>query len=316
MDDYKSYLKEELGLFVTDEKWSGAGNLPLFLSKAASYRLCSCGGIDFVVAEVEQGVSLPELKRIASQVSARTGLRVAIAARIDARQRKALVSQGIPFIVPGKQAFLPMLGFAANSRREPTPLAKLLTPGTQAVFVVLMAFPGRCTLGELMRVTGMPSSSVSRALDDLARRDLVGKSKEGREVIIARSGDRNSLVKRSAGCLRNPVVRTMYAKKDAQTNSLPFAGVSALSKRSMLAPPKIEQRAVSKKLLGSYAFDEVQLGELSDEETVQIQIWAYDPLVVGGDAVDDVSLAMTLVGEGDERVIGQLNALFEEELWR
>lgn len=51
----------------------------------------------------------------------------------------------------------------------------------------------------------------------------------------------------------------------------------------------------------------------TSEETVQV--WAYDPLVAGGNAVDDVSLVLTIAGEGDERVIGQLNALSEEELW-
>lgn len=54
---------------------------------------------------------------------------VAIVAQIDARQRKALVSQGFPFVVPGRQAFLPMLGFVASSGQERAPLAKILAPG-------------------------------------------------------------------------------------------------------------------------------------------------------------------------------------------
>ena len=316
LKDFKSYLKEGMGLLITDGKWSGAGDLPLFLAKAVSYRLCSCNGVGFIAAEVEREASLPELKRMASQVSARAGMPVAIVAQIDARQRKALVSQGVPFVVPGRQAFLPMLGFVASTGRERAPLAKILAPGAQAVLVTLMSDPELRTSEGLMEVTGMPSSSVSRALDDLARRGLVEKSKEGREVIISRNGDRNALVKSAMECLRNPVIRTMHARKDAQTSLLPLAGESALSERSMLTTPKTEQRAVSKRALGNYVFDEAQLGELPDEETVQIQVWAYDPRIAGGSAVDDVSLALTLVGERDERVIGQLNALFEEELWR
>lgn len=104
LKDFKSYLKEEMGLLVTDGKWSGAGDLPLFLAKAVSYRLCSCNGVGFIAAEVEREASLPELKRMASQVSARAGMPVAIVAQIDARQRKALVSQGVSFVVPGRQA--------------------------------------------------------------------------------------------------------------------------------------------------------------------------------------------------------------------
>lgn len=316
MNDALTYLKDEMGLSVVECEWSGAADLPLYLAKAASYRLCACNGVDFIAAKVDQEVSLPELKRIVSQVSTRAGMPVVLVAQIDARQRKALVSQGIPFVVPGRQAFLPMLGFVTSAKREPLPLAKVLAPGAQAALVALAANPGLRTSGELMRVTGMPSSSVSRALDDLARRGLVSKSKNGREVAISRIGNRNDFVKGAIGCLRNPVVRAAYTRRGKQVDLLPLAGESALSQRSMLAVPRIEQRAISRKDFKDLTFEEVQLGELHDEETVQIQVWAYDPLVAGGDVVDDISLALTLVGEGDERVIGQLNALFKEELWR
>lgn len=316
MNEFKSYLSEELGLSIANREWPGAGNLPLYLAKAANYSLCSRDGVDFIAAEVDQGSTLPELKRISSQVSARAGLQVVLVAQIDARQRKALVSQGIPFVAPGRQAYLPMFGFAANAKREPAPLAKKLPPSTQAVLVTLLANPALHTSEGLMKVTGMPSSSVSRALDDLSRRGFIEKSKDGRQVVIERNGNRNSLVKSAMDCLRNPIVRTTYARKDAQTSLLPLAGESALSKRSMLTPPTTEQRAVSKKEFESHALDEVQLGELDDVDTVEIQVWSYPPLVTGQSTIDDVSLALTLVKEGDERVIGQLNALFEEEIWQ
>ena len=316
MDDFTIYLNDEMGLHVVTEKWPGASALPAFLAKTADYRLCTCCDVNFIAAEVEHEASLPELKRISSQVSMRAGLPVALVAQIDARQRKALVSQGIPFVVPGRQAFLPMLGFVANSKRDPVPLAKVLAPGTQAVLVTLAANPELRTSEELMEMTGMPSSSISRALDDLSRRGLVIKSKEGRKLVILLNGSRNSLLKSSLGCLRNPVERVVYARINNKTNGLPLAGESALSQRSMLSPPRIEQRATSKRAFRDLAIDEVQRGELRDVETVELQLWSYYPLVAGGDAVDDVSLALTLVGEGDERVMGQLNALFGEELWQ
>lgn len=316
MDDFTTYLKDEMGLLVTDVEWSEAADLPLFLSAAAVYRLCSCNGIDFIAAKAGGEASLPDLKRIVSQVSARAGLPVVLVAQIDARQRKALVSQGIPFVVPGRQAFLPMLGFVANAKRDPLPLAKVLAPGTQAAFVALAADSRLRTPDDLMKTTGMPPSSVSRALDDLARRGLISKSRKGREVEITCDGNRNNLVKNAIEYLQNPVVRVVYAKKDEQTDLLPLAGESALSQRSMLAAPRMEQRAISRKVFKGLVFDEVQYGELDDKDTTQVQVWAYNPLVAGGGAIDDVSLALTLVGEGDERVVGQLNALFEEEIWQ
>lgn len=139
---------------------------------------------------------------------------------------------------------------AASTKQELPSLVKVLAPSAQAILVTLMTNPELRTFEELMEVTGMPSSSVSRSLDDLARKGFIGKSKEGREVIISRNGNRNALVKSAMGCLRSPVARALYVRRDGQTELLPLAGESALSERSMLAPPKTEQRAVSKKARG------------------------------------------------------------------
>ena len=315
MTDFISYLKEEMGLPITALEWGGASHLPLYLAKAAKYHLCGCNGIDFIAAEIKQGSSLPELKRISVQISSRTNLPVVLVAQIDARQRKALVSQGVPFVVPGRQAFLPMLGFIASARRDLSPLSKVMAPSVQAALVALVANPDLQTSEELMEMTGMPSSSVSRALDDLSRRGLINKSKQARRVIIERDGSKNQLIKRAMDCLQNPAARVMYARRSKDTGFLPLAGESALSERSLLTPPKVECRALSKKALKTNKFEEIQLGELPDEETIQLQIWTYAPLVAGRGEIDDVSLALTLIDTEDERVIGQLNALFKEELW-
>lgn len=148
----------------------------------------------------------------------------------------------------------------------------------------------------------MPPSSISRALEDLARRNLLAKHKKGHKISIECFWDKSSPVENAHGCLRNPIALVLYARKDGQTALLPLAGESALSQRSMLATPRIEQRAVSKNSFTSLVLDEVLPGELSDEETVQIQVWTYEPLVAGGGAIDDVSLALTLAENNDERI--------------
>lgn len=316
LNDFRTYLNDELGLHVIDAEWPGGADLPLFLSKAAAYRLCACNGASFIAAVVECSSSLPDLKRINSQVSAWSGLPVVLVAQIDARQRRALVSQRIPFVVPGRQAFLPMLGFAMSAKSDAAPLSKVMAPSTQAALISLIANPQLRTSQELISATGMSSSSISRALADLTRRGLIRKSKEGREVIIHRTVNRNELLKTSAECLRNPVEQTIYVRKDDRTQALPFAGESALSRRSMLTAPRIEQRATTKPALMQLALNEVQRGELSDDETAEIQVWSYDPLAAGKTEIDDVSLALTLIEGDDERVISQLNSLFGEELWQ
>ena len=312
--NFSTYLNDELGLCIAESPWLESTDLPLYLAKAADYVLCSCSGVDFLAAHINQDASLPDLKRIAKQVSTRAGMPLVLVGQIDPRQRRALVSQGVPFVVPGKQAYLPMLGFAARSQQESAPLSQVLAPGTQAILVALMARPDVRSLDQLQKLTQMPSSSISRALEDLSRRGFVTKTKQGRELTITCALDKSTYFADAGSCMRSPVTKLIYAKKDSQTGKLPLAGESALAFQSMLAPPSIEQRAIAKKAYKEYDFEEVSQGELHNEQTVQIQLWLYEPLIAGGDVPDDVSLALSLIGQDDERIIRQLQSLCNKEL--
>lgn len=184
------------------------------------------------------------------------------------------------------------------------------------MLVALIANPEIGFAGELRKLMRMPSSSVSRSLDELSRRGLITKAKEGREIAVSRKLEKNVLLKDAFPYLVSPVVRVFFARTSNLLASLPLAGESALSKRSMIGEPAIERRAVARKNLGDFEFDEVQEGELPDAETTQIQVWSYDPLAAGQESIDNVSLALSLVGDDDECING-LDSLFDEEdLWQ
>lgn len=316
MDDFLPYLHDELGLLIQVKAWDDAPSLPVHLERAAHYWLCSCGGVDFIAAEVKPDATLPELKRIPAQLAKQCELPVVLVSEsVDPRQRKALVQQGIPFVVPGKQAYLPFLAFAATAAAKQRTLKEKLSPSAQSVLVALVENPTFSSFEELRAGTRVSSSSISRGIDELAQRGLVSKTRQGRQVLL--SFDESALLREAMPYLINPVAQVMYARKSETTKKLPLAGESALAERSMLVPPRVEQRAVSKTEILCLNLEEVLLGELDDRDTAQIQVWSYDPLVTGKDMVDNLSLALSLVDTGDERVLGELNTLFgEEELWQ
>ena len=129
-----------MGLPVSAQNGREAADLPLYLANAASYWLCICNRVKFVIAEIRQGGLLsPDLKRIAFQVSAGTCLPVALVAKIDPRQRKALVSQGFRSSSLAKQAFLLLCWASQRTTSMTPPRHKVLAPGAQAVFVTLVA---------------------------------------------------------------------------------------------------------------------------------------------------------------------------------
>lgn len=318
MNDFIEYLEGALGLKVTSEEWDATSAVPLFLSAAADYALCRCDGVEFLAAIPKGEQSLPALKRIPAQMARFTSLPVVlVSGSIDPRQRRALASQGIAFCTPGRQAYLPFLALAAETAAERRSYGGMLTPRGQAALVTIVANPDIASTKELRGISGMSASTASRAIDELAQLGLIVRGKDGRDVVFGYDRGRNGLLRKAAPMLSSPVLRTAFARRNPALDALPDAGETALSGRSMLAPPPIAQKAASRAQATALAFDEVLEGELPDAETVELQIWSYDPLVAGLGRVDDVSLGASLTGTGDERIEIEMDGLFgEEDLWR
>lgn len=318
MTQYAQFLKDFLGIAATCEPWESASHLPLAFAKAADYYTCNALGTEFIVADVPSGASLPELKRLFKQVSRRVDLPVVLACKsIDSRQRKVLIAQGIPFIVPDFHVSLPFLGFAASKGRSTSIMLRhVLTTRAQAALVALLSSPSIDTAKALRERTGMTASEISKALEELEGHQLVKKERNGRTLMIALTDDRSNLLARARDMMQDPVRKTLFVRRSEVVDGLPDAGETALAKRSMLVEPRTAQKAVSRKTVRDLDLEEVVEGELPNDAVVEVQVWAYDPLVAGLGRIDDVSLALSLYEEGDERVNGELNRLFdEEELW-
>ena len=116
MNEALIYLQEALGLSAKTKNWPGSARLPLHL-RAIEVRAVDANGFLFLLASLPTGVGLPEAKRVYSQLALRAETPVVVSfPDADARQRKALVAQGIPFVCPGRQAFLPFMGTACTER--------------------------------------------------------------------------------------------------------------------------------------------------------------------------------------------------------
>ena len=59
MDELRKYLNETLGLKIEYGEWLPDANLPLFLSRSASYARCVFEGIAFVAAKMENEDGVP-----------------------------------------------------------------------------------------------------------------------------------------------------------------------------------------------------------------------------------------------------------------
>ncbi len=314
------YLKEALGLDAVAGKWPEVGSLPLYLKSGADIDLVEAVGTSFLLVWPCEEVTLPDIKRLHAQLSKRADIPVAVSVpTADARQRKALVSQGVPFVCAGRQVSLPFLGVATTEWGKKKLEAKQkekLTPKAQQAAIWGSIRNQSYSLAELRNATGMSASQASSAVGELVAKGLANRTKRGRETIVVPVG-KKELLDEYMSCLSSPVLQVMCVESSSLVEVLPDAGESALASRSMLSSPSVRQKAVSRAAAKSLTWTEVLQGELPDSETMQVQIWKYDPLFAGADQVDDVSLALSLVNTGNERVSSEIDSLFGGEyLWQ
>ncbi len=320
MEEALSYLGTELGLSIDHEVWPDAASLPIYLSKAADYWLCSCNGAEFIAAKPHGKLDLPALKRLVSQISDRSNMPVAlIGSNIEPRQRRALTAQQIAYVVPKKAAYLPFMHFTARSGAgQPAEYKGALSARAQAFFVAKIANPEVKEASALREITGLSASDITKAIAELFERGIVVRGKTGRKVTVNIEDRQNNAIKHALalGALATPVERELVIRTTNDILPLPDAGETALAARSMLTSPKTTCKAISKRALKSLTVDEIMEGEEDADQTVKLQVWKYEPLCAGFDRVDDLSLALSLKDIGDERIEKELNALFnEEDLW-
>ena len=311
---FTDYLEETLGLILHYEGELDVDALPLFLRHAASYKLYTYDGARFIAAIFKDERPLPELKRVTAQTARKTNLPVGIVSRrLDARQRKALTEQRIPFICPNRAAYLPFLFYAAISGAEKQSLRMSMSPAAQAIFVALAANPGLEKIADIRTVTKASASYVTRGADELTQLGIVSKEKNGREVILKRAKQGSEFTTIAAPYLSSPVKKIIFARRNERLAQLPDAGETALSARTMLSAPPIVQKATTAELLKASELNQVLPGELDNSQTVEIQVWKYDPLIAGKKTVDNVSLMLSFDGNIDERIQGEIENILGDE---
>lgn len=316
MNEELAYLEAALGMRSTVSTWDKTDGLPLFLRHGVEIAQVSTDGIDFLLARQEGDASLPSLKRLYSQLSDRTDIPVVVSAPwASARQRQALVSQHIPFVCAGKQAFLPFLGLASTEwgkAKLELPLGRKLAPKAQQAAIWGALNEGPYTPSELRSATGMAPSQASAAVSELVRRGLAQSTRIGRSVTIhpLRS---ERLLSEHMVVLSSPVLKTVTVERTRQIEDLPDAGETALSHRTMLNRPAVLCKAIDRPSQELLRGIERIRGELPDSEIATVQVWRYAPVFNGSHDIDPISLALSLADVQDERVEGEICSLFGKD---
>lgn len=322
----QNYLTKALGIErPVMQAWLGVKRLPRYLAESYTFETLALWGHSLVcmIAKTNTPGTNDLLKqvRLVEQLSNMPVLLVLT--EMTARQRERLIDLFLPFVVPGKQLFLPPLGLDlreqyAAARRQRMPLLGLATQ-----VVLLAGLLGQWELGTnastMARRLGYSPMSMSRAgreLVDMGFLVVEGAAKNARWHLAAAV---NEVWSNAEPMSRSPVLRRVWVERAAiESASLPLAGLSALAGQTMLAHPAVPVYALGKaswqallEHMPRLRFDDEPMAEAAC-----IELWCYEPrnLMLPGSAyVDSYSLMLSLRAEAasDDRVALALDELMQ-----
>lgn len=312
------YLHDALGVAVTITPWENGGRVPPFLQDR--YRFFAgqlMGQRCLFMADKAEEQTPAAIRKHIDQVRGKWNDPVVyVRERITAYNRKRLIEHKVPFIVPGNQMYLPMLGIDLREHFRKLRADKNgLGPAAQVVLIhALLRNAEDLSPTPLAEKLGYSVMTMSRALDELEAAGLGQSTATGRERRLRLVAAKRELWEKAQRVLRNPV-KTRYAIHVMPGGKPPGpqAGLSALAHYTMLAEPANAIFAVGREDWATLR----RKNALADEpEAITVEIWNYAPeLFAHDDQVDRLSLYLSLRDTQDERVQAALEQMMKEMPW-
>lgn len=308
------YIGETLGLKVTYIPWDGVYNVPYLITDRYEIQKVAIGTVTAWMLKLK--VDFPPVgtiqKNIARIQKVEQHPAFLVLDSINKYRRDALIKAHIPFVVLGKQLYLPFLGVSLNERcnSEVESTEKLL-PSAQAIFFYyLYSKQDRIYISDAVKALQYSAMSVSRAAKQLVQTGLFEERKEGVQKLLIARYDRKEMFERMRPLMIDPVKRRIYIPSEDVPAQCCLAGYSAMAHYTMLNDPALVCYAadVSAKLTGA--------ARLTDaEHQVEVEIWKYNPAIFCREAcVDPLSLVLSLQENADERTEEAIEELLERFL--
>ena len=313
VDELKSYVKR-LGVAVEVEPRSVKG-LPLFVEASNDWYDAEIGGFKLVLA-VAKRTGLAPQDVIAQWTAIRCNVKfdcVMVLRGEDNDFCGLLDAAHVDYVMPGLRMHVEgklMLVTRPAAKGAYVPKGRMSIVAQQIVLHhLLKGKDGRSRFEELVTALGLGQVRVSVAARELERLNFCSVDRVWRAHALVWSLGKRDLWERALPMMDSPVQRRMRVRNPPA--GLPVAGIEALSSMSMLASDAEPTYAICKK--------DGRVKAIKDGryEGATVEVWKYDPVLLSrdGTCVDPLSLYLSLKGDPDQRVQGELKTVMEELKW-
>ena len=332
MRQLENYIYDTLGTDIHPEPvpQKGLSSLPMFIKEAYKFDYAVLRNNNLILVEAKKNnhLSIFQATKQLEQIKKTFNKNVVLVTfDMTAIDRKRLIEQGINFIVPGKQMYLPDLLIDLHENFSNTKNKHLKThllPSAQ--FIVLYHLLHRnykieeYSFKELAQKFGYTQMGITKAINNLRRHELC-KIEGTKEKAIRFNFERHELWNIAFPLMVNPVFKKTYVDERPKNIFMLHSNESALPEYSDMNPSRQEYFAI-----GRTAFYELQkkkeLINANDYEgRYCLEVWKYDPLTLVGEmpndnaVVDPLSLYLSLKDLRDERIGMALDKIVEQNIW-
>ena len=231
------------------------------------------------------------------------------------RQKEYLIREKIPFIVEGRQIYLPFMALYLQERcnAEKKPREEILPSAQMLLLHFIYGGAQELSTSQAAKDLELTPTSISRASRQLEEMGLLHIRKAGVQRILYSEDSPKMLFQKTGDTLLNPVKRTVYIPKELVGTDLLESGYSALAEYSMLNAPNVRCYAAER----ISQWKDVMTKSLQNSQVqVAVEMWRYNPRKLSmRNAVDELSLALALREDADERVEEAVEEMLNE-LWR
>jgi len=317
-----SYLQQTLGQdLLLEGAWEGSVNLPRYILQTYEIRKAKLSNNQVLLITNKEGTqALSALIKQRALIERVAGIPVIwIGESIQGYVRKEMIAQRAPFIIPFKQAYLPLLGIQFQERE----LARL--PETQdklqvatQVFVInalLNNLPNTSNPKELALSMGYSLMTITRIKNELLAHSWLDIDVYKKDGLLQLRTQDNALWEATKPFMQNPIRKRLWIRNPHPSIvEFPLAGLSALAKQTDLGEPANVVRAIGesdwRKL--EKELDAIQVVPEQIDGALELEIWRYAPQKVKisntqewdqvHTVIDPYSLCLSLEQIDDDRV--------------
>ena len=311
-----NYLSKVLGINVSYER-SDLNHYPNFICTRYCLRIVSleCQRVVFLYpkTELEQ---IEVLKKHIARIQKNENLPVVLVLKeLGFRQKEYLIREKIPFIVDGKQIYLPFMAVYLQERcsAEKKTREEILPSAQMLLLHFIYGGAQELSTSQAAKDLELTPTSISRASRQLEEMGLLHIRKVGVQRIMQSEDSPKTLFQKAGDKLLNPIKRTVYIPKELVGTELLESGYSALAEYSMLNTPNVRCYAAER----ISQWKDVMTNSLQNSLVqVAVEMWRYNPRKLSTrNIVDELSLALALREDADERVEEAVEEMLNE-LWR